>query len=476
MSEIRFGSYRVVEALGSGALSTIYKAVQEPLGRIVALKALKTQISPTSSFGEQLDREAKILRDLAHPNVVLLLDVARTPAGRPFLVLEHVEGPSLQQVLAKKRVLGVEAALAVACGICAALEHVHERGVVHRDVKPSNVLLSTAGVVKVIDFGIAQRARTTTLSDTVGTEGITPSGRIAPEAVKDAFGTPAYMSPEQILGDFVDGRSDLFSLGVVLYQVLSGSRPFEADTKEEGSRASRPPAGGRSEHRTDRSAAQRIRRDVPAALRERAPHVPRSVERIVMRLLEKSPNERYANASDVLERLQRELRALTRDDPASVVRGALVTAGFATAARRIEGGGTQPSRKGIGAPTALAGQAVVLAAFVLGVLAIESGASGSARRGADTGSAPLELVPHDSGGLRVLATPWAHVRVDGQQVETTPFARPIPLAPGKHWIMLTHPDAPAVERQIDVSTNEIVALDVTMAVGTASEDAGRGAR
>ena len=128
MSEIRFGSYRVVEALGSGAISTIYKAVQEPLGRIVALKALKTQISPTSSFGEQLDREAKILRDLAHPNVVLLLDVARTAAGRPFLVLENIEGPSLQQVLAKKRIVSVEASLAIASGICAALEHVHEPG------------------------------------------------------------------------------------------------------------------------------------------------------------------------------------------------------------------------------------------------------------------------------------------------------------------------------------------------------------
>ncbi|MDB5220911.1 MAG: Serine/threonine-protein kinase PknB, partial [Myxococcaceae bacterium] len=160
MSEIRFGSYRVVEALGSGAISTIYRAVQEPLGRIVALKALKTQISPTSSFGEQLDREAKILRDLAHPNVVLLLDVARTASGRPFLVLENVEGPSLHQLLAKKRILGVDAALAVGCGICAALEHVHERGVVHRDVKPSNVLLTNNGVVKMIDFGIAQRART----------------------------------------------------------------------------------------------------------------------------------------------------------------------------------------------------------------------------------------------------------------------------------------------------------------------------
>lgn len=468
MSEIRFGSYRVVEALGSGAISTIYKAVQEPLGRIVALKALKTQISPTSSFGEQLDREAKILRDLTHPNVVLLLDAARTPSGRPFLVLENVDGPSLQQVLAKRRVLGVEPALSIAIGICAALEHVHERGVVHRDVKPSNVLLTGSGVVKVIDFGIAQRARTVSVSDAFGAEGVTPSGRLAPEVVKDAFGTPAYMSPEQILGDFVDGRSDLFSLGVVLYQMLSGSRPFEAPSKDEGSRrSSRPPAPA------DRSAAQRIRRDAPAPLRERAPHVPRSVERLVMRLLEKSPNERYANATDVLERLQRELRALTRDDPTSVARGLLVETRLAAPERKAEGATPRSSRKGISAPRAFLGQALVLVAFVVGVLAVEGGSA--ARSGLEAGNKPLELMPEHSGGLRVLATPWAHVRVDGQQVETTPFARPIPLSTGKHWITLTHPDAPPVEREIAVTTGETVTLDVTMAVGML-DDAERDAR
>src|SRR5262249_11244789 len=156
----------------------------------------------------------------AHPNVALLLDSARTSTGRPYLVLEYVDGPSLKKLLAKKRVLSVEGALAIACGVCSALEHVHERGIVHRDVKPGNILFSHAGVVKLVDFGIAQRARgggapLESASTSVSAEGITPSGRFAPEPVKDAFGTPAYMSPEQILGDFVDGRSDLFSLGVV---------------------------------------------------------------------------------------------------------------------------------------------------------------------------------------------------------------------------------------------------------------------
>jgi len=465
VSEVRFGSYRVVEPIGTGALSTIYKAVQEPLGRIVALKALKTQIAPTSSFGEQLDREAKILRDLAHPNVVLLVDAARTASGRPFLVLEHVEGPALSTVLAKKRSLSVEAALAVGLGLCAALSHIHERGVVHRDVKPSNVLLATNGLVKMIDFGIAQRARTASVSDAFGTEGITPSGRIAPEAVKDAFGTPAYMSPEQILGDFVDARSDLFSLGVVLYQMLSGSRPFEPDAKEDPRAASRPPPSG---------AAQRIRRDAPAPLRERAPHVSRSLERIVMRLLEKSPDDRYASAADVAERLQRELRSSSREAPEAAVRGALAKAGFlprdARARSAPEPGLAPPRARGL--VPALAGQAAVLLVFALAVLGAESGSAARASRAA--GDKPLVLVPEQAGGLRVVASPWAHVRVDGQQVETTPFARAIPLPPGKHFVTLTHPDAPPIDREIDVVPGDVVMLDVTMQLG--AEDAGKDAR
>jgi eukaryotic-like serine/threonine-protein kinase len=191
-----------------------------------------------------------------------------------------------------------------------------------------------------------------------------------------------------------------------------------------------------------------------------------------MRLLEKSPSERHANASDVLERLQRELRALTRDDPASVVRSVLVATGFATGEKKTEGVAQAPLRPVAGAPRAIAGQILVLIAFAIGVFAIEGGSS-AARSGLEAGNRPLELMPEQGGGLRVLATPWAHVRVDGQHVETTPFARAIPLAPGKHWITLTHPDAPPVERDILVEANETVTLDVTMALGSAV-DAGDG--
>ncbi len=452
--EPTFGAFRVTETIGAGALSTIHRAIQEPLGRVVAIKALKSQISPGSSFAEQLEREAKILGELAHPNVVLLIDHGRSATGGPYLVLEHVDGPSLQKVLKKKRALSVEQALAVALGVASALEHAHERCVVHRDVKPSNVLLSQAGVVKLIDFGIAQRARTASISDAFATEAITASGRMAPEPLKDAFGTPAYMSPEQILGDFVDGRSDLFSLGVVLYEMLSGSRPFEA------------PGG-------DDAKPQRLRRDVPTPLRDRAPGVPRAVERIAMRLLEKSPQERYASATDARERIGAALRALTRQDPPAIVRGALAETGFGAHVRKSDGSGVEVSEGSASMKRVLAGYGGILVAFVSAVALFE-GRAWSSRDGARAGAQPLALSPDDAGGLRVLATPWAHVRVDGEEIETTPFARAIPLAAGKHFVTLVHPDAPPVEREITVVARETVTLDVTLDVPEG--DAGRDAR
>ncbi|HEY8075577.1 MAG TPA: serine/threonine-protein kinase, partial [Labilithrix sp.] len=320
-------------------------------------------------------------------------------------------------------------------------------------VKPSNVLLARTGVVKTIDFGIAHRARSPSVSDA---EGITPSGRMAPEPIEGAYGTPAYMSPEQILGDFVDARSDLFSLGVVLYQMASGTRPFESETSS--GRSSQPP---------------RSRRENAAPLRDRAPDVPRSVERVVMRLLEKAPDDRYANAADVRERLERALRAITREDPAVLVRAVLAEAGFLQAPRK-SGVDTrrddEPRTAMRPVPFALAGHAAVLAAFLAGILFVE-GPSCAGREGNRAGASTLELAPDSAGGLRVVATPWAVVKVDGQEVDTTPFARTIPLAPGKHWVTLTHPDSPAVEREVTITSGETVTLDVTMPA-FAGEDAG----
>jgi eukaryotic-like serine/threonine-protein kinase len=438
-SPATIGPFRIVEQLGSGALSTVFKAVQEPLGRSVAVKALKTTIGPSSPFAAQLEREARVLGELAHPNVVLLYDFVKNDREM-YVVLEHVDGWSLGDLLKKlegrKQRLSHEAVAAVAVQIARALAHAHERGVVHRDLKPQNLLVSRRGDVKLCDFGIAQRERLPSADIPFSPQEGPASGDHA------AFGTPAYMSPEQILGETVDARSDLFSLGVVLYQLLAGVRPFDGP-------------GDR------KAATQRIRRDPPLPIRARVPDVPRAMEKITMRLLEKVPEDRFATADEVALLLEEIVRAKTRESMAQVVARAL---GEATILPVRRGAPPAPFAR-LGPKSDQRGTVGVLAgiglAFVFGGAALQLAAP-DRREARDVGAAPLLLAPKDAGALRVVATPWAEVHVDGQYIDVTPFARAVPLAPGQHWVKLRHPNAPEETRQVTVAPNETVLMNVTM--------------
>ena len=301
-----FGNCRVLSELGSGSLSTVYHAVQEPLGREVAIKALKKSISTSSSFAMQLEREARILGDLCHPNIDALYELVKT-TDELYLVLEYVGGPSLAELISRKPRLPAEATAIIGAELARGLEHAHERGIVHRAVKPANVLISYRGEVKLVDFGIARRLRSPATSD--------PS-----EDSSLAFGTPAYMSPEQILGEAVDGRSDLFSLGVVLYQMLTGARPFEGDDAKDR-----------------RASTQRIRRAPAVPLRTRNPDVPRPLDRIVMRLLEKLPADRYGSAAAVADELTEFFSSRMRGSPCGVIARTLREAGLQQGHRRLPG-------------------------------------------------------------------------------------------------------------------------------------------
>ena len=433
----RFGHCRVIAELGSGSLSTLYHASQEPLGRDVVIKALKTSISTSSSFAKHLEREGRLLSELSHPNVATLYELVKTDADL-YLVLEYVAGPDLAVVLSRLPRLAPEAAVIIGAAIARALEHAHDRGIVHRDVRPSNVLVSLRGEVKLIDFGIAQRLRRNEAGEPNEEESL-------------AFGTPAYMSPEQILGDTVDARSDLFSLGVVLYQMLTGARPFEGDDAKDR-----------------RASTQRIRRAPATPLRHRAPDVPRPFERVVMRLLEKLPADRYATAGAVADELEELSQLRVRGSPRGVVARVLREAGFSKTqapSGEVTEAGEPPLR-----PVYLGYAAilVVAACLAIGIEVADEGA----REASHAGEAPLELNPPNQAKLRVLATPWAEVEVDGQHVDTTPFARAIPLAPGTHFVTLTHPDAPAEQRAIKLAAGEIRTLDVTMSLRTtAASDA-----
>jgi hypothetical protein len=423
--------FRGIEELGSGSLSSVYKATEEPLGRTVALKVLKATIAPTSAFASQLEREARVLAELSHPNIGLLHAFVKTDSSM-YLVLEFVDGYSLATLLKKKPTFPADCVAAMGAAVARGLAHAHERGVVHRDVKPANVLLSRRGEVKIFDFGIAQRSS----DEPVG---------LSPMRLEDvaAFGTPAYMSPEQILGESVDGRSDVFSLGVVLYQLVCGARPFE-----------------RGDESDRRPAAHRIRRDPPIPLHRRAPDVPVALERIIMRAIEKLPGDRFPSAEVMAEQL--ELLFVDRWGPRGdrVVVLALQQAGLAVP---TETTGTRAPREG---KRASVRRATFGLAF-LGAVAIAGGAALQAtapREGHAAGAQPLELSPTAAGYLRVLATPWAEVWVDGQRVDVTPFARGIPLPPGTHYVTLVHPSAPVEKRNVSIAPGETRTIDVVMAV------------
>jgi serine/threonine-protein kinase len=451
VAEKTFGAHRVVEEIGSGALSTVHKAVQEPLGRTVAIKALKSTISPSSPFAAQLEREARVLGELSHPNIILLHDFVKTDTEM-YLVLEYVDGWSLAEILEKRtsrgRKFSPELAAALGAQIARALSHAHERAVVHRDVKPSNVLITRRGEVKVVDFGIAQRERLPSADILLGATH-EQGDRASRGAIGDnaAFGTPAYMSPEQILGEFVDARSDLFSLGVVLYQLLSGSRPFDR-----GSGAG--PAGREP---------TRFRRDPPPPLRERAPEVPRALSVVVMRLLEKLPEDRYARADDVATLLEDFVRAKTRDSMAAVVARSLTELGLARGDRASVRPREPPAQREATSLRGVFGFALLGAVFIAGATLIQRGSGDEDDRASAMGK-PLELVPPNAGGLRVVATPWAEVWVDGQRVDTTPFARPIPLPAGTHYVTLSHPNAPSERRVVQVTGGETALIEVAMRV------------
>ena len=435
----RFGACRVIEEIGHGPLTVVYRAVQEPLGRTVAVKALRSTITPASPLAAQLEREAHLLAELSHEGILALYDFVRTDEAM-WMVLEHVEGVSLATLLEKAHGgIGLSAALSIALEVAGALAHAHARGVVHRDVKPANILLSQSGRVKLCDFGIAHDDRLPSTPEPIeGTGG---------------FGTPAYMSPEQVLGEPVDARTDLFSLGIVLFQMLAGVRPFDA-----------PDA---------RAVTQRIRHDAPTRLIDVAPSTPPALERVALQCLEKKPDDRMSSADELIAELSRVATELGVATSAAEITRVLAAHGFATIEE--ERGSDAHAHANANAPRARAadrprgigraafGQLFVLFAMILGAGAIQANAQ-AGDSAADTRGEALELLPEKGGALRVVARPWASVYVDGQLVDVTPFARPIPLRAGEHDVSFRHPIAPDEKRTVRIQKGETAFVEVEMKV------------
>lgn len=436
----RFEGYRIVERLRSDPVADLYEAIQEPLGRRVLLKALAASILPSSPFAAVLEREARLLAGLDHPCVLRLLDFARR-SDRMWLVLEHVDGWELSHWLERLRTtkgaarvestpaggVNVAAATAISLQIAEGLEHAHERGVIHRELHPRHVLVSRRGQIKLTGFSAH----------------LDESPSLLPEAVDlEAARNTAYLAPERILGEPADPRSDFFSLGVILYELITGECPFQ-----EGS---------------DASTAQRVRHDSPPLLSRLVPATPGSLERLVARCLEKLPGDRFQSATELVQALRGILGELSVSDPATSVRRGLAEVKLISADEQPTPTARLARQRERVPGVPLRGLVVAGALMLGGGAVIQWAGSATTENDGHADGGILELVPENAASLRVVASPWAHVFVNGQKVATTPFAEPIPLKPGTHYVRLDHPNAASEHRTLDLAPGEAVLLDVTM--------------
>ncbi len=270
MQRVLSGRYELIEIVGTGGMAIVYRALDQKTGREVAVKLLRPEFERDEEFVRRFSHEAKAAAQVAHENIVNMLDVGFD--GVPYIVMEFVRGQTLKDLIRSVGSIPQRQAVAMALRILAALDHAHRNNIVHRDIKPQNILVDENGMIKVADFGIAR---------------LTTSATMTATGDGSFFGSVHYISPEQARGEKADEKSDLYSVGVVLYEMLTGQVPFDSESAV--------------------SIAIKHIGETPRSIRELKPELPRALEQILQKALSKDPADRYQSASEMAADLKRSL-------------------------------------------------------------------------------------------------------------------------------------------------------------------------
>lgn len=268
--------YEIIRSIGAGGMSDVYQAKDQVLGRFVAIKVLKAEFTEDMNFVTKFHAEAQAAAGLEHPNIVNIYDVG-SENGMHYIVMEYIDGITLKEYIEKKNQISDKETISIAIQVGRGIEAAHKKNIIHRDIKPQNIMISKQGKVKVTDFGIAKAVNANTIHS-------------------DVMGSVHYSSPEQARNGFVDVKSDIYSLGIVMYEMVTGRVPFDGDT-------------------TVSIAIQHIQEEIETP-RTYAPDIPVSLEKIILKCTQKSPDRRYSQMSELLADLK---RALSQPDVDFVV-------------------------------------------------------------------------------------------------------------------------------------------------------------
>jgi eukaryotic-like serine/threonine-protein kinase len=361
-STVLSGRYRLESKLGSGGMSTVYLALDEVLDRPVAVKLLHREISEEADQLERFRREARAAARLSHPNLVGVIDAGEDD-GRPYIVFEYIDGRTLKRRIQEEGPLPVDEAVAYAIEIGRGLTAAHARKLVHRDVKPQNVLIDPDGRAKVTDFGIAR---------SLESKGLTATGRV--------LGTTDYVSPEQAMGEDVDERSDVYSLGVVLYEMLAGDVPFQAETQ----------VGVAMKH---------VNVPMPDVQAKR-PEVSAVVASVVDRATTKDPRDRYSTVAEMVRDLEQTLEVEAARHGGTSGEATSVLDSVPKSSRRLG----RRRRPWIGIAMGIVGVALIVAAVIFGGENLDLGGEGSSGGG--------------SGEIRLSSDAASEFDPEGDQRET----------------------------------------------------------